>query len=356
MGLLADKFLNARRADVESGELSGRMWSEYFAACEQLCKAFGSTTLVSSLSPEDFGRLRAKAQRRLGPYSLGKFVQLVRTVFHFGYDNCKMEKPVKYGSLFDKPKLKTLRKAKRLGPERFVSAEDCRKLLAAAEPQMKAMILLGLNGGFGPTDLSELNRSDLKKRPGWINLVRRKTETYRRCPLWPETIAALEEVAKARPNPKVVKEEGKKPRIKNPEDTDAVFLTYKGYRWTRYDDKGTGQTGVRCDSLGQHFKKLARSCGIAVSGFYALRHTHRTVTDEVHDLPAVRLIMGHSTGGEIDQHYRERIEDDRLRAVVERVRTWLFGDDKKFEKNSEGGISSPLKSRILLSPAPVSPG
>jgi hypothetical protein len=58
-------------------------------------------------------------------------------------------------------------------------------------------------------------------------------------------------------------------------------------------------------------------------GFYLLRHTFRTVADEVRDTPAARLVMGHA-GTTIDHTYRERIGDERLLAVTEHVRTWLF--------------------------------
>lgn len=62
-------------------------------------------------------------------------------------------------------------------------------------------------------------------------------------------------------------------------------------------------------------------------GFYSLRHVLRTIADESRDIPAVRHIMGHADSS-IDAVYRERISDDRLRAVVEHVRGWLFAGAK----------------------------
>ena len=59
-------------------------------------------------------------------------------------------------------------------------------------------------------------------------------------------------------------------------------------------------------------------------GFYALRHTFRTVADATKDFPAIRLIMGHADQS-IDDVYREGIEDSRLVAVTDHVRQWLFG-------------------------------
>ena len=61
--------------------------------------------------------------------------------------------------------------------------------------------------------------------------------------------------------------------------------------------------------------------------FYALRHSFATVAGESRDQIAVNQIMGHSGGAadDIPGRYRERIGDERLVAVVEHVRQWLFG-------------------------------
>ena len=59
-------------------------------------------------------------------------------------------------------------------------------------------------------------------------------------------------------------------------------------------------------------------------GFYTLRHTFLTIGEETRDFPAVQLVMGHSDNS-MASHYRERIADDRLEAVAERVRKWVLG-------------------------------
>ena len=66
--------------------------------------------------------------------------------------------------------------------------------------------------------------------------------------------------------------------------------------------------------------------GLAQRGhtFYALRHTFETIGGESRDQVAVDAIMGHSRD-DMASVYRERIGDDRLRAVVEHVRQWLRG-------------------------------
>jgi hypothetical protein len=48
------------------------------------------------------------------------------------------------------------------------------------------------------------------------------------------------------------------------------------------------------------------------------------VADECRDQPAVDFVMGHADPS-MAGHYRERISDERLQAVADHVRGWLFG-------------------------------
>ncbi len=63
-------------------------------------------------------------------------------------------------------------------------------------------------------------------------------------------------------------------------------------------------------------------------GFYALRQTFETVAGESRDQVAVDHIMGHARD-DMASVYRERISDDRLTAVAEHVRGWLFPPKSK---------------------------
>ena len=56
---------------------------------------------------------------------------------------------------------------------------------------LRAMIFLGVNCGFGNADCGTLPRQSLDLVGGWVNYHRPKTGITRRCPLWPETVAAL---------------------------------------------------------------------------------------------------------------------------------------------------------------------
>ncbi|HEX3152968.1 MAG TPA: tyrosine-type recombinase/integrase [Gemmataceae bacterium] len=309
---LVNEFLSAKRLRVDSGELSARQWAEYHRTGETLVEAFGRLKPVMSIQPSDFGKLRAKAAKRLGPPALAKFVQMVRTLFIFAYKSGLIEVPMRYGDQFDKPPKRVMRLERSRKNAKLIEPADLWKLIEGADVQIRAMILLGLNCGYGQTDCSNLERSDLDARPGWLESPRRKTGIARRCPLWTETAEALKAVAETRPAPH------------DPADDVCVFLTTRGRRWVRFVDRGIEKRGFRNDTASQAFRRIVGEVGVEVpGGMYTLRHVFRTKADEVKDSAAIDLIMGHADDT-MAAVYREKIGDERLQAVVDHVRQWLL--------------------------------
>jgi integrase len=308
---LCNAYLHARRADVDAGKLTGRQWGEYKATAESIVAAFGRGRDAGTIGPADFRALLTETEKRLkSPSSRAKFVQMVRTFFRWGFEDGRLAVPARFGTGFGKPTALEHRRYKLTSKPRFITAADCWKLLDAAEAPMKAMILLALNAGLGPTDIAALDRSDLTHRAGWLEFARRKTGIPRRAKLWPETVEALAEVERTRPTPL------------DPADAGAIFITYKGRRWVRFKDKGPMENGVRSDAIGQHFRGLAKLAGVNVSGIYAMRHVAATILDEKNDPAARDVIMGHVPTG-IVSVYRERVGDDRVELLCAHVRDWL---------------------------------
>jgi integrase len=304
---LGNQFLNAKRALVESGELTNRSWQDYKAACDRIVSHFGKGRLVADLDPDDFATLRNKMAKKWGPVTLGNVIQRIRVVFKFAWDNGLIDRPVRYGQAFKRPSRKVVRIDRaRKGPRLF-TADEIRRLLGVAGVQMKAMILLGINGGFGNADCGHLPLSAVELEPGLLDFPRPKTGIPRRCPLWPETVQAIRAASASRPGPK------------QEEHAGLVFITKYGLPWA----KDTAD-----QTLAKEFGKLLRALhinGRKGLGFYTLRHTFRTVADESKDQPAVDFIMGHEVP-HMSAVYRETINDARLRAVTDHVRAWLFGD------------------------------
>jgi integrase len=109
-------------------------------------------------------------------------------------------------------------------------------------------------------------------------------------------------------------------RRPNPKDTAAeglLLVTKFGGPWA---------SGGAASAVTHEISKLLRKVGVSRPGlgFYALRHTFRTVADATKDPNAIRLIMGH-TDDRIDDNYTQGIEDIRLKAVTDHDRCWLYG-------------------------------
>jgi integrase len=301
---LCNRFLTAKQQQRDAEEITPRTWSDYKLTTDRIIGQFGKTRLVTDLGSEDFEALRAAIAANWGPVALGNEIQRVRVVFKYAYDAGLIEHPMRFGPLFKRPSKKTMRIARAKRGAKMFEQPEITKLLAKARPQLKAMILLALNCGFGNNDCATLPLSavDLKKR--WINFPRPKTGVERRCPLWPETVAALKAVLAKRKTPK------------DKAHADLFFITKPGGSFA----KGT------CDNpVTKEFAKLAKELKLVRTGrgFYALRHTFRTMADGCRDFPAIDLIMGHADHSMADR-YRERIDDERLEAVAKHVREWVF--------------------------------
>lgn len=312
---LVNHFLNHKRQLIEVGELANRTLEDYKAAAAVIVRHFGRMRLLTDIGPADFASLRNKMARKWGPVTLGNVIQRIRVLFKYAVDTGLVDRAIRYGQGFKRPSRKTIRLDRAKKGAKLFSADEVRRLLGyppwrpAAGVQMEAMILLGINCGFGNADCGTLPLSALDLEAGWVTFPRPKTGIPRRSLLWPETVKALREAIDQRPEPK------------KEEHAGLVFATKYGLPWAKDSSDNT---------LAKEVGKLLRALhinGRQGLGFYTLRHTFRTVADEVRDQPAIDYIMGHESP-HMASVYREKISDERLRAVANYVRTWLFGQPK----------------------------
>jgi integrase len=335
---LCNRFLTHKRHRANAGEITERTFGDYHATCELLLQAFGRDRVVSDLRPDDFEELRAKLAAQWGPVTLGNAIQRVRSVFRYADTEDLVERPVRFGAGFARPSKKTIRLERaRKGPRMF-EADEIRALvqgalvvgqdgpeLVRAGPALKAMILLGVNCGFGNADCGTLPLAALDLARGWANYHRPKTGITRRCPLWPETVEALQAALAERPEPK------------DSADKDLVFITKYGRSWAkvagtiRENDRPTPPD----NPVSKETRKLLKALGInGHRNFYALRHTFETIGGEAKDQVTVDAIMGH-VREDMATVYRERISDERLRAVTDHVRAWLFPPKAKPNRGTQ---------------------
>jgi integrase len=298
---LCNLFLDSRQRLVDTGELSPGTVADYLADSKIVVKVLGRSTAVEQLRPDDFSKLRSTFAKGVNIKTLEGCIARVRAIFNYADKNGMLERSLNklWGTEFNKPGKTALDKHRNKTVRMFEPAEVL-QLIKSANPQVAAQILLGINCAMGPTDLAKLRFDHLNGE--WLNVPRSKTGIMRRCWLWPETRKAIQDAVAARPEPK------------DPVLSEIVFITKYGRDW--------GHQGA----LSSEIRKLLNACEISGKGktFYTLRHVFQTIADETKDFVAVSSCMGHATGS-ISDHYREKIGDERLRAVSLHVRDWLFG-------------------------------
>lgn len=317
LSTITTAFLESKMAAVQAGELSIATLKKYEFDVRQIIACLGPRCVVDRLRPADFVRLRAS--QKVGVYRLADFVVNVRHLFGWAREAGLIEAEPNYGPDFRGPSMRARRQHRASIGERHLQPAEIRKLLDAAEPKMKAAILLGINAGLGNTDVATLPTSAIKK--DWLVSTRSKTGVQRKAWLWPETVEALLKIAGA----KTVFESG----------------------WITPHD----------DFLGSDFTALAKSVGVDAR-FYDLRRTFRTWAAEKGDDPAAKVIMGHA-GDQMDEHYVQRFPLQRLRAVGAHIRRRLRlqpgassqeeragdADESKQERSSDAASRSPSPRR-----------
>ena len=328
LGALAGYFLD-RKARAE---LSPRTVAEYRDAVQEFIDVVGDERRPSDLSPADFAKVRLAWDNRFGPDRLAKFVIMIRTMFKWGQQPPLRLVAPEYGDEFNVPTklaFKRDRAAQRQAHGlKLFDATELKSLLMAARPTLRAMVLLGLNGGLGNTDVAELPLSAVDLASGWVDYARGKTGVDRRFPLWPETAAAVRSVMDLRSER--FERWSRCGRRPDPAVLPLLFVTRQG---RPYAEDGTGRGGdprpAHKDRVAAEFRRACAAAGLARvgRGFYSLRRTHRTLADGAGDQRAAALIMGHEVG-DVAGLYVQRIDDARLRRVTDHVRAAVLEDER----------------------------
>ncbi len=286
-----DRFLAAKNKRMQAGELTKRSYEDYRSQCHRIMAVISKQRNIASLLSSDFDRLFASFKGT--PKSIEGYVTRSKVAFKW----IEHDQGIKfnYGENFRKPSARRLRLHRSSQPKRLFEPVVLREFVKIAGKQIKAMILLGINCGFGNEDCATLTIEKLDLTAGWHNHGRPKTGVDRRAKLWSDTIEAL----------RVVVGDRKK---------GLVFITKYGNPWT---------DGNKTSPIGQEFKKLARRLE-SDRTFYDLRRTFQTVADNSKDPVAVKAIMGH-VDASMSGVYRQLVPDDRLEAVASVVGQWFKG-------------------------------
>lgn len=302
VGELVNLWLASKLAALKRGDLRERSYEDYRDLAGRIIDGLGRNRAAADIGPRDFAAL-LESWSAYGPDRRRKLVSRVRMIWDWGWESGELDKPPRYGPDFRGPGRRVAEARKAEAREMTFDACDLRRMIAQANPAMRAAVLLGVNGGFGPTDCAELRFADLDLEGGWIRQPRHKTGVARRIWLWPETRLALQAAVDARAEPA------------DKAAADLALLTRYGRPWVQ----------GRTYPVLLEFRKLARGAGCWRSGlsFYSLKRTFATVADEAGDEPAKDVVNGHVTPG-MGRRYVQRIADGRVQMVCEHVRRWLY--------------------------------
>ncbi|MEM9414801.1 MAG: tyrosine-type recombinase/integrase [Planctomycetota bacterium] len=312
---LLNLWLDDRRQDVDADRLKLATWRQYRDVAEFMVDRLGRLTPVKALRPTDFATLHRAMVKKWGasPSVLSRVVTVARMPFKWGWESEAIPDAVRMGPRFKIASKADKREKRHQRGRQVFTAAEVRNLLDASSVELRAAILLGVNGGYSQREVAEIERDAVDLNAGWIDHLRAKTRQPRRVPLWKETIAAI----KALPN-----------NEPEPEAEGLLFVTRNGLKYVR-EYVNDNDKLIRCDVFGSAFGKLRRSIGIDLdhAGFGKLRATHRTVADAAGDANASQLIMGHALGEGVEEAYIRTIDDDRLVAVVKHVHDWLWPEE-----------------------------
>jgi integrase len=305
-------FLSFKQVAAASGKIKQRTYAEYEQTCDRIAACIGKSRVLSDIDVDDFTKLRETLSKGRGVASQKGDLTRARMVFLFANENI-IEKPVRYRTPLASPSRKQFRQARNERGPRLFSRSDINQLIKAASPQMKAMIYLGINCGFGNTDCGLLSKDSIDLDKGWHTFARPKTETDRRCPLWPETIKAVRAAMAIRPE------------NETEETAHLVLVTRCGNPWTDRSRKLDNAITIE-------FRKLLNELGIYrkhATTFYSLRRTFETVGATAGEQVAVDYIMGHTPdASDMAAVYRQKMYDGPLLKVTNHVRNWLNGKIK----------------------------
>lgn len=286
---VCDRFLVKRKHDKDAGEITPKTYQDYENNCK-LLKSLAGDWCIEEMQPEHWAKLRADLCKGVGTTTAANRIRLARVALR--YLDEIAEKLPRWGKNFSEPSQRTKRKARIEAGQRMHTPEQIRKAIDGANEQFAAMILLGINCGFGNGDCAAIEWKHIDLDKGWHTFHRPKTYIERKAKLWPETITALKELMHE-------DEEGSS-------GLGRVFTTKYGNVWN-------------ASAVSHEANKL----GIT---FYNLRRTFRTVADDIADTKAIRLIMGHvASDDDMDARYTQRIDDKRLVKIAEHVHKWLYG-------------------------------
>lgn len=284
-----EAFLAAKLAAIERGELSPETYATYRQFSRRLCKAVGFDTPINLIGPADFDRLMEDMK---GSAPATRESRVVKTRTILGWISSRYKVAFDIPDDFRGPTLRQKREQAFAARGQVFTPKDIHALLALSSPILRACILLGINGGYKPSDLSATKTTEYDAKARVIHQARKKTGAERRVPVWKETADAIAPII----------------------DKDRkLLLAWPG---------GLALQRDGAHDLSRAMKYLRKAAGVT-GEFKWLRNTFSTVASRTGDDHARDIIMGHTRDGVPDSYVKE-FPAKRLKAVTDYVHRWLF--------------------------------
>jgi len=269
---LCNLYLDHQESRAEIGEIKLRHLYDQTSLLRDFVKFMRPNRSTSDISTVDFQNYRKKLIKEgRSANTINNRIAAVKAMYNWALDN---------EVIYSSPRLNAVKKVTPQKQEKpTFSPRQIETLLEVANIQMKAMIWLGLNCGFGCTDCGELKWKNVDLENGRVHFPRGKTGIERNLPLWPETIQAL----------KVIPKQG-----------ELVFYTRRGNPWvraTRSKERSGNEKYTKEDAVTKEFSKLMKKADVKIQkgvGFYTLRRTAATLTARSGDPFAVQRLLGHA--------------------------------------------------------------
>lgn len=344
LGEVMQRFLEHKRDKTRTGELSLTTLDGYLHEVGSFVAFMKPTLPPAALRPEHFSAyMRGLASsRQLGRHARRRARAYVMAFLRFGAKNGWYAMPntgvdwAAPSTCPDAMRQSRAREGTQDFSERILAGSEIDQLLARSSPLHRAMILLGVNCGFGPADLGRLRWRMLDLATGLISYPRGKTGVPRRGYLWKKTRRALQRVQKLKHCRRAIENDGENALVLLTRTGQAVYRESEVIKEIMISGESVQKlVGVKVENaVSQTFGRLARKLKLEGVSFYRLRHTFKTFGKKARDKEALDLMMGHRPADIGSLYDHELIDQRRVRRVARHVLHALWPKIKRRESNA----------------------
>ena len=165
---LCSIYLQHQQAKAASAEITIRHHADQISCLKKFISFIGQHRKIDEISTLDLQNYKRKLKRAYNSaHRINLNISIMKTMFHWARKNDMLDYI---------PNIDAVSCVKIIRKQRHVfTSKEIHRLFDVADVQMKAMIWLGLNCGFGCTDCAQLKWSDLDLVSGRVKLARKKT-------------------------------------------------------------------------------------------------------------------------------------------------------------------------------------